>query len=38
MADLSAFPINARWPAKNPDIIQLYSFADAERRQDIDRA
>ena len=27
MADLSAFPINARWPAQNPEIIQLYSFA-----------
>ena len=26
MADLSAFPINARWPAANPDVIQLYSF------------
>jgi GST-like protein len=26
MADLSAFPIAARWPAQNPDIIQLYSF------------
>ena len=26
MADLSAFPIAARWPAANPDIIQLYSF------------
>jgi len=26
MADLSAFPINARWPAKNPDVIQLYSL------------
>jgi GST-like protein len=26
MADLSAFPITKRWPAKNPDIIQLYSF------------
>ncbi|MEO1452624.1 MAG: glutathione S-transferase N-terminal domain-containing protein [Pseudomonadota bacterium] len=26
MTDLSAFPITARWPAKNPDIIQLYSF------------
>src|SRR5262245_45368412 len=26
MADLSAFPINKRWPAKNPDIIQLYSL------------
>ena len=26
MADISAFPITARWPAKNPDIIQLYSF------------
>lgn len=26
MADLSSFPITARWPAKNPDIIQLYSL------------
>jgi len=26
MADLSAFPITTRWPAKNPDIIQLYSY------------
>jgi GST-like protein len=26
MADLSAFPITARWPATNPDIIQLYSL------------
>jgi GSH-dependent disulfide-bond oxidoreductase len=26
MADLSAFPITTRWPAKNPDIIQLYSL------------
>jgi len=26
MADLSAFPITARWPARNPDIIQIYSF------------
>ena len=26
MADLSAFPISARWPAKNPDILQLYSL------------
>jgi GSH-dependent disulfide-bond oxidoreductase len=26
MADLSAFPITARWPARNPDVIQLYSF------------
>ena len=26
MADLSAFPITRRWPAKNPDIIQLYSL------------
>lgn len=26
MADLSAFPITSRWPAKNPDIIQLYSL------------
>ncbi len=26
MADLSQFPITKRWPAKNPDVIQLYSF------------
>ena len=26
MADLSAFPITTRWPAKNPDLLQLYSF------------
>jgi GST-like protein len=26
MADLSAFPIAKRWPASNPDIIQLYSL------------
>lgn len=26
MADLSAFPITGRWPAKNPDVLQLYSF------------
>jgi GSH-dependent disulfide-bond oxidoreductase len=26
MADLAAFPITTRWPAKNPDIIQLYSL------------
>ncbi|MEO0905068.1 MAG: glutathione S-transferase N-terminal domain-containing protein [Pseudomonadota bacterium] len=26
MADLSAFPIAARWPAKDPTVIQLYSF------------
>jgi GST-like protein len=26
MADLSAFPITARWPAQNPDVIQLYAF------------
>jgi GST-like protein len=25
MADLSAFPITRRWPAANPDVIQLYS-------------
>ncbi len=25
MADLSAFPITARWPAQHPDRIQLYS-------------
>jgi GST-like protein len=26
MADLSAFPITHRWPAGNPDVIQLYSL------------
>lgn len=26
MTDLSPFPITARWPAENPDAIQLYSF------------
>ena len=26
MADLSAFPITRRWPAQNPDILQLYSI------------
>jgi GST-like protein len=26
MADLSSFPITHKWPAKNPDIIQLYSL------------
>jgi len=26
MADLSAFPITARWPAKYPDRLQLYSL------------
>jgi GST-like protein len=26
MLDLTAHPINARWPAANPGIIQLYSF------------
>jgi GST-like protein len=26
MADLSTFPIMARWPAKDPSIIQLYSY------------
>ncbi|SEW46197.1 glutathione S-transferase [Cognatiyoonia koreensis] len=26
MADLSSFPITARWPAENPSVIQLYSF------------
>jgi len=25
MADLSAFPISTRWPAKHPDLLQLYS-------------
>ncbi len=26
MADLSSFPINAKWPTENPDVLQLYSF------------
>jgi len=26
MADLSAFPITTKWPAKNPDVLQLYSL------------
>ena len=26
MTTLSAFPITARWPARNPDVIQLYSL------------
>jgi GSH-dependent disulfide-bond oxidoreductase len=26
MADLSAFPITSRWPAENPDALQLYSI------------
>ena len=26
MADLSAFPITQKWPAANPDVIQLYSY------------
>lgn len=26
MADLSSFPVTEKWPAKNPDIIQLYSL------------
>jgi GST-like protein len=25
MADLSTFPITTKWPARNPDILQLYS-------------
>jgi GSH-dependent disulfide-bond oxidoreductase len=27
MPDLSAFPITERWPAKHPDLLQLYSLA-----------
>lgn len=27
MPDLSSFPITRRWPARNPDAIQLYSLA-----------
>jgi hypothetical protein len=26
MPDLSAFPITARWPARHPDRLQLYSL------------
>lgn len=26
MADLSAFPVTHKWPATNPDVIQLYSL------------
>lgn len=26
MTDLSQFPITRRWPAQNPDVIQLYSY------------
>lgn len=26
MSDLAAFPITGKWPAKNPDILQLYSY------------
>ena len=26
MADFSSFPINRRWPAQNPDVLQLYSI------------
>jgi len=26
MTDLSAFPITRKWPAANPDVLQLYSF------------
>ena len=26
MADLSSFPITRRWPAQNPDVLQLYSL------------
>jgi len=26
MSSLSAFPVAQKWPAKNPDILQLYSF------------
>jgi GST-like protein len=26
MADLSSFPVAARWPARHPDRLQLYSF------------
>ena len=26
MPDLSAFPITQKWPAQDPDVLQLYSF------------
>ena len=26
MADLSAFPITQKWPAADPNVLQLYSF------------
>ena len=26
MSDLSSFPITKKWPARNPDLIQLYSL------------
>ena len=26
MSDLSAFSITKRWPAKHPDLLQLYSL------------
>src|SRR5436309_13521330 len=26
MSDLSAFPISKRWPAKHPELLQLYSL------------
>src|SRR5215510_434461 len=26
MSDLSAFPVTKRWPAKNPELLQLYSL------------
>ena len=26
MSDLSQFPVTKRWPAENPDVIQLYSY------------
>jgi len=26
MSDLSAFPITARWPARDPSVVQLYSY------------
>lgn len=27
MSDLSSFPITQRWPAKHPELLQLYSYA-----------
>ncbi len=33
MADLSSFPITRRWPAQNPDILQVYAFGTPNGRK-----